>query len=215
MNAEAAAGGAVAAVRPGIRPPGWLAPAAAGVIAGAGLFDLLPTAAGSLGARSTLWAGAGIVAMLLATKLASVHQRWVGWAAGVGIAMHSALEGVAAAAGYGAGPGTGILTSLGLAAHLVPESLALFAIFTATGVSARRAVLGCCLPWALLIGGFAASQHVLTGSDALLSGTPMAFGAGAFIGLACLILFLHSGSILRNLAVCSVAAIWVAGQHLF
>jgi zinc transporter ZupT len=213
-TAQAVASSGALVIRPAIRLPRWLAPAAAGVFVGAGLFDLLPTAARALGAEAAIWAAAGLLVMVLATRLRSVEHRWLAWAAGIGIAMHSIVEGLAAATGYGAGLAAGLVTSAGLAAHLVPESLALFGLLTASGASLRRAVLGGCLPWALVIIGFATSQHLLTASDDLLWGRSMGFGAGAFVALAGLILFRNSGSLPRRLAFCSLAAVWVASQHL-
>ena len=197
-----------------IRFPRWLMPAAAGVFAGAGLFDLLPTAARAVGAEAVIWAGAGLLVMLLATRLRSVQHRWLAWAASIGIAMHSIVEGMAAATGYGAGLAAGLMMSAGLAAHLVPESLALFGLLTASGASLRRAVLGGCLPWALLIIGFATSQRFLSAADDVLWGRSMGFGAGAFVALAGVILLRNSGSLPRRLAFSALAAVWVAGQHL-
>lgn len=201
---------------PGIRLPCWLPAVAAGILAGAALFDLLPAAHRSLGMQSFAWASAGAIAMFVAaSRLPHAGPQWLGWAAGAGVALHALAEGILAAAGFEAGAGAGVLTSLGLVAHLVPESLALFALLAAAGVGVRKAVLLCSMSWLLLISGFGAAQLAIPRLDTGSLAKAMALGAGAFLCVACLSAIRRSGPLLRNVGLASLAAVWVAAQHLF
>lgn len=209
-------------VRPAVEPTHvtlgratWLAPAAAGIFAGAGLFDLLPSAMGTLGNQALVWAAAGFGLLILATSLSSNADRtWIGWAAGLGIWLHSILEGVAAATGYGVSVAAGTLISVGLVVHLVPESLALFGILTSTGIPLRKALIGCSMPWALVLAGFAASQFLMPGLPPASLAGAMAFGAGAFVCLAGLSWVQRSGSPARNALIAILGVLWVAAHHL-
>ena len=193
----------------------WLAPAAAGIFAGAGLFDLLPSALGTLGGQAFTWAALGFGLVMLATSLTSGADRtWVGWAAGLGIWLHSILEGVAAATGYGVSLAAGIVISVGLVVHLVPESLALFGLLTSTGITYRKALIGCSTPWALVVAGFAASQLLMPGLPSASLGGAMAFGAGAFVALAGMSWGRRSGSPMRNVLIATLGILWVAAHHL-
>lgn len=193
----------------------WLAPAAAGIFAGAGLFDLLPSAVAALGSQAFVWAATGFGLMMLATTLSSSADRtWIGWAAGLGIWLHSILEGVAASTGYGVSLTAGILVSVGLVVHLVPESLALFALQTGTGISYRKAWIGCSIPWALVLAGFIASQLFMPGVPPASLGNAMAFGAGAFVSLAGLSWSQRTGSPVRNVLIATLGILWVAAHHL-
>jgi len=193
----------------------WLAPAAAGIFAGAGVFDLLPSALGTLGGHAFTWAALGFGLVMLATSLTSGADRaWVGWAAGLGIWLHSILEGVAAATGYGVSLAAGVVISVGLVVHLVPESLALFGLLTTTGVSYRKALIGCSTPWALVVAGFAASQLLMPGLHSASLGGAMAFGAGAFVAMAGLSWGRRSGSPMRNALIAALGVLWVAAYHL-
>jgi zinc transporter ZupT len=193
----------------------WLAPAAAGIFAGAGLFDLLPSAFASVGSQAFIWAATGFGLMMLGATLSSSTDRtWIGWAAGLGIWLHSILEGVVAATGYGVSLTAGIVVSVGLIVHLVPESLALFALQTGTGISYRKALIGCAMPWALVLAGFAASQFLMPGVPPASLGSAMAFGAGAFVSLAGLSWGQRTGSPLRNALIAAIGILWVAAHHL-
>lgn len=193
----------------------WLVPTAAGIFAGAALFDLMPYALGSVGGEALVWGSAGFGLTLLAALVArNADRRWIGWAAGLGIWVHSILEGVAAGTGFGVGLAAGILISVGLVVHLVPESLALFGVLSGIGIASRKALICCGTPWLLVMAGFVASQSVLTDLPPAALGGPLAFGAGAFLSLAGLSWGGRSGSTGRNILFALLGVLWVAAQHL-
>lgn len=195
-------------------PAVWLTPAVAGVILGAGLFDLLPSAFAAVGNQTIAWAGAGLGLMMLVSAMASrTNGRLIGWAAGLGIWLHSILEGIAAGTGYGVSLSTGILISIGLVVHLVPESLALFGLLTNAGLPARRALIGSAIPWLLVVAGFFVAQAVMPAVAPAPLGRAMAFGAGVFIALAGLSWGQRSGSLTRNVCLAALGVAWVAIQH--
>lgn len=133
------------------RGAGWLAPAAAGVLLGASIFDLIPSAFATIGNQTIGWAAAGLSTMIFATALASnANRRWVGWAAGIGIWLHSLLEGFTAGTGYGFGAYAGVLISIRPGGASDPGKLGLVRpvvkLRTAhpQGINRLRSSLGAC-----------------------------------------------------------------------
>ncbi len=123
-----------AAVEPEVAKAGRAAPLiplAAGVFLGVVIFDALPVSLAAVAGWAWLWAGLGFALMVGSGRLAKGRGPvWAARAAGVGVALHSVLEGVAAGAGLKVGAGGGVLLVAGLIMHLVPESVALYAVFT-------------------------------------------------------------------------------------
>ncbi|MGQ0678319.1 MAG: hypothetical protein ACT4OM_01440 [Actinomycetota bacterium] len=202
--------------------PGWLAPAAAGVFAGTALFDLLPAAAAA-GGGTAGWAAAGLATMAAITSLSARNgRRWVSYLAMAGVWMHSILEGLVAAAGFAApsalgskaGLAAGLLVSLGLVSHLIPESLALFGLLNGCGARFRRAVTGSVAPWLLVIAGFATGQLWLDGRPAPVLGAAIAFGGGAFLWLARLSWGRRTATASRSAAASLIGMLWIAALHL-
>lgn len=192
----------------------WMAPVAAGIFVGALAFDALPAALGSIGGWAWVWAAAGLGLMVASTRLAQGRRSgWAAWAATLGIWFHSILEGVAGGTGAGIGADGSILLAAGLVVHLIPESVALFAVLTGSGVPAGRARGRCAVIWALVIGGYLGSQQMVADVPAAPLGLAMALAAGTFAFLAWV---LWQQRVRGNGAWVGaiLGVLWVAALHL-
>ena len=98
--------------------------------------------------------------------------------------LHSFLEGVVTATGYGVSTTLGVLLSFGLIAHLIPEATALVAVLRRSGLSARSSVARSALSWVLVAAGFLLVRFFLPLLPPPLLGVGMAFGAGGLVYLA-------------------------------
>ncbi len=158
-----------------------LIPLAAGVFLGVVIFDALPMSLDAVAGRAWLWAGLGFALMVGSGRLAKGRTAaWAASAAGIGVALHAVLEGVAAGAGLKVGAGGGVLLVTGLIMHLVPESVALYAVLTRAGLSSGAALLRCAGTWAMVAAGFAGSQLWL--ADAGASARPLGIAMGVATG---------------------------------
>ncbi len=199
---------------PAVSRSAWMAPVAAGIFVGALAFDALPSALGSIGGWAWLWAAAGLGLMVVSSRLAQTRSSgWAAWAATLGIWFHSLLEGVAGGTGAGLGAGGSILLAAGLVIHLIPESLALYAVLTGSGVPAGRALGRCAVTWALVTAGYLGSQQMLTDVPAAPLGFAMALAAGTFAFLAWM-LWQHRGRGNGAWAGAILGVLWVAALHL-
>ncbi|MEX0791390.1 MAG: hypothetical protein WD178_11510, partial [Actinomycetota bacterium] len=128
-----------------------LIPLAAGVFLGVVIFDALPMSLSAVAGWAWLWAGLGFALMVGSGRLAKGRTpAWAARAAVIGVGFHATLEGIAAGAGLQVGAGSGVLLMTGLMMHLVPESVALFAVFTRAGLSSGRAALQCAGTWVMV-----------------------------------------------------------------
>ena len=158
-----------------------LVPLAAGIFVGVLAFDALPMALGAVGAWAWLWAALGLGLMLISSRWGRGRApAWAAGAASLGVWLHAILEGFAAGAGMKVGAGGGVLLLTGLMVHLIPESVALYAVLTKAGLRARRALLRCAATWAMVVAGFAGSQLSLV--DAGASAKPLGLAMGVAVG---------------------------------
>jgi zinc transporter ZupT len=163
----------------------WLAPLAAGIFAGAAAFEVLPYASRRVGVSAAVWALAGLAGFIALHKgLDRLGHQGRSWASTFGMWLHSFLEGVVTGTAYGVSVALGVLLSVGLAAHLIPEAMALVAVLRSAGVSIRQAVLRGALSWALVGVGFLVVRFFLPLLPPPVLGAGMAFGAGGLIYLA-------------------------------
>lgn len=192
----------------------WMAPVAAGIFVGALAFDALPSALGSIGGWAWVWAGAGLGLMVASSRLAQGRNSgWAAWAATLGIWFHSILEGVASGTGAGVGTGGSILLAAGLVVHLIPESVALYAVLIGSRVPAGRALGRCAVTWALVVVGYLASQQTVSDVPAAPMGLAMALAAGTFAFLAW-VLWQHRGRGNGAWFGAILGVCWVAVLHL-
>ncbi|GEM_PF-2753974 len=163
----------------------WLLPLAAGIFLGAALLEMLPEGLARAGAPAGLWAGAGLAVFLgVRVGLDLAGRRGIAWVATLGIWFHSFLEGAIAASSYGVNLLVGLLVSLGLILHLIPEVAAVIALLTAVGLSLRQALWRNLLTWAMIGLGFVVVALLLPGLPPSTLGSALAFAGGGFLALA-------------------------------
>jgi zinc transporter ZupT len=163
----------------------WLVPLAAGVFAGAATFEVFPYALRRAGIGAAAWGLAGLVAFVVIHRgLDALGRQGASGASTLGLWMHSFMEGVVTATGYGVSVALGVLLSIGLIAHLAPEAVALVPLLRRAGCSLRQAVLRAAASWGLCACGFLAVRFVLPLLPPPVLGAGMAFGAGGLVYLA-------------------------------
>lgn len=163
----------------------WVVPLAAGIFGGAAAFEVLPSALRTAGFLAVVWVTAGLAAFIAIHKgVDALGHQGASWASTLGMWLHSFLEGVVTATGYGVSVTLGVLLSVGLAAHLVPEATALVAVLRRTGTSSRQAVLRAAASGVLVVAGFLVVRYFLPLLAPPLLGAGMAFGAGGLLYLA-------------------------------
>ena len=120
---------------------------AAGVLLGTTFLELLPEALAGAGARSGLVLGvvlASLVGMLAVEWWLRGRPRRRGGLAGVLLgadALHNVADGAAIAAAFLISPRLGLVTSVAVIAHEVPEEIADYVVLRQGGMTRRRAVL--------------------------------------------------------------------------
>ncbi|CAN5842966.1 hypothetical protein BH23ACT12_BH23ACT12_19350 [soil metagenome] len=194
-----------------------LIPPAAGIFLGVVIFDALPKSLGAVAGWAWLWAGLGFATMVVSGRLAKGRTpAWAATAAGIGVWLHALLEGVAAGAGLKVGAGGGALLMTGVIMHLVPESVALYAVFTRAGLAPGRAALRCAGTWAMVAVGFAGSQLWLVdaGGSARPLGVAMGVATGSFAFMAWVLWQQRSRSTGFAWMGALLGLAWVAATHL-
>lgn len=163
----------------------WVVPLAAGIFAGAAAFEVLPDAFRNAGWVALAWGLAGLGVFIGIHKgLDALGHQGASWAATLGMWLHSFLEGLVTATGYGVSLTLGVLLSVGLIAHLMPEATALVALLRRTGVTTRQAVIRAAASWSLVIAGFLVVRYLLPLLSPPVLGAGMAAGAGGLVYLA-------------------------------
>jgi len=162
---------------------------AAGVLLGTTFFDLLPEALARSGGRAGLILGvvlASLVSMLIVEGALRGRPRREGSLAGVLLgadALHNVADGAAIAAAFLISPRLGLVTSVAVIAHEVPEEVADYVFLRQGGMGRRRAVLA--MAAVQLTAGIGAALTVA--GSALWSGVAgvvLALAAGTFLHIA-------------------------------
>ena len=208
---------AVAPAPPLPRRAAWALGPAAGIFVGVVVFDGLPAAFGAVGPAALLWALGGFALIAMSGRLSHKSApRWAA-AAGAGVWLHSLLEGLAAGAGMGAGAGRagGFLVLLGLMVHLIPESVALFAISTDAGLPPARAIGRCAVTWVVLGAGLLIARMFLGEVPARPLGAAMGLAAGTFLYLAWRLWQRRGADQGAAGAGALLGLLWVAAIHLY
>ena len=163
----------------------WLVPLAAGIFAGAAAFEVFPYALRRAGTGAVAWGLGGLIAFVAIHRgLEALGHQGASGASTLGMWLHSFLEGVVTATGYGVSVALGVLLSLGLIAHLLPEAMALVAVLRRAGLSIRQGAVRSALSWALCACGFLVVRFFLPLLPPPVLGAGMAFGAGGLTYLA-------------------------------
>ena len=185
----------------------------AGTMLGAAFLHLLPESLETLGdlLPFQLTLASFIVFFLLERFLHWRHchdkehltKHTVGTLNLIGDAIHNFLDGVLIAASFAAGPGLGIIATLAIALHEIPQEIGDFAVLIHSGFSRKRAlVFNILVSFTCIAGGilgYIASRTVTTFANYLV---PVAAGGFIYIAAADLIPDLkHENSSKRIAAV--------------
>jgi len=175
---------------------------AAGVLLGTTFLDLLPEALARSGGRGTLVLGvvlASVVSMLVLEWALRGRPRQHGGLAGVLLgadAIHNVADGAAIAAAFLVSRRLGLVTSVAVIAHELPEEIADYVFLRQGGMTRRRAVLAM------------AAVQLTAGLGAALT----VAGAALWSGLAAAVLALAAGTFLHIVEVDLVPLLLDAGQ---
>jgi ZIP family zinc transporter/zinc and cadmium transporter len=167
---------------------------AAGFLISVSLIDLLPGAIERSGSG-------GAIAALIAYVLVHITQHTIGghfhfgeethevssivsMTALVGLLMHTFVDGVAVASGFGVSQGFGALVFVGVFLHKFPEGLAISSLFLAAGQGRRRALLAAAALGAATIAGVAMTSQVAALRD---HGLALAAGVTLYVGMSNLV----------------------------
>ena len=163
----------------------WLLPLVAGIFLGAAVFEMMPEALERAGLSAWLWLATGLITFVAVRNgLDLLGRHGMAWAATLGIWLHSFLEGAVTASSYGINLITGLIVSIGLILHLIPEVSAVIALLVAAGLTIRDALIRNGITWFLIVVGFLAVALLLPDLSPAVLGAALAFGAGGFLYLA-------------------------------
>jgi zinc and cadmium transporter len=167
---------------------------AAGFMVSVALLDLAPEAIAQHGDNAALLILAGFLLVHLTQHTLVPHfhfgeerhevGRGVGMSALAGMLLHTFVDGVAIASGFGVDPKLGLIVFVAILLHKFPEGLAISSIFLASGATRERAMIaGASLGIATILGA------VLTSVSAPLEayGIPLAAGVGLYVAASNLI----------------------------
>ena len=167
---------------------------AAGFMIAVAMIDLLPEALSRGGHVAAIVALGGYLAVHITQHVIGTHFHFgeethhvseaVSVAALVGLLLHTFVDGVAVASGFGIGGAVGALVFTAVILHKVPEGLAISSLFLAAGQGRRRAFLAACALGVATIFGV-----VLTDSIGVLRDHGLALSAGVtlYVGMSNLV----------------------------
>jgi len=159
---------------------------ASGALLAAALLDLLPDAYASRGAATLPWLFGAMLVLAGLEHILGSHEEGKHSASPYALlasdAVHNFGDGIAIAAAFTASLHLGIITSLAVIVHEVPEELADYAVLRESHMGKRRAL------WALLIvqmtAAIGALVTLLGASLVHREGVLLALAAGTFLYIA-------------------------------
>lgn len=199
---------------------------AAGTFFAAAFFDLLPEALGQLDAATVLpTVLAGILSFFVIEKLILWHhhhdvhakttERPFGYLNLIGDGIHNFLDGAAIAASFMASVHLGLVTTLVIIAHEIPQEISDFTLLIYSGFSKKKALL---FNFVVALTAVLGSALFYFFAAAVQNMVPLAlaFTAGAFIYIACADLLpeLHKEKNMKKstvqfvLIIAGIALIW-------
>jgi zinc and cadmium transporter len=167
---------------------------AAGFMIAVAMIDLLPEALARGGHVAAVVALGGYLAVHLTQHVIGTHFHFgeethqvseaVSVAALAGLLLHTFVDGVAVASGFGIGGAVGALVFTAVILHKLPEGLAISSLFLAAGQGKGRALLAACALGAATIAGV-----VLTDQLGALRehGLALAAGVTLYVGMSNLV----------------------------
>lgn len=187
-----------------------LASFAAGALLGAAFLDLLPEAVTLGRAHDTVWALAGFLAFYaLGAVVTSFHRQALVPLVIIGDTLHNFLDGIVIGGTFLAGVPLGIVTSLAVAAHEVPQEVGDFAILLNAGMSRRRVLaVNIASATVTIIGALLAWSGIVDITSIL--GPFLAATAGMFLFIALQLMPLKSiPAFLGGVVVIALATRWL------
>jgi len=166
----------------------------AGFMISVALLDLVPDAITANGEQAALIILLGYLLVHLTQHTLAPHFHFgeevhhvtkvVSFSALAGLILHTFVDGVAIASGFGVSQSLGLLVFLAILLHKLPEGLAISSLFLASGES-RRAALGASAALAIssLIGALLTQQVPILGQY----GLPLAAGVTLYVGASNLV----------------------------
>ena len=166
----------------------------AGFMISVALLDLTPDAITAQGEKAALIILLGYLLVHLTQHTLAPHfhfgeehhhvTKMVSFSALAGLMLHTFVDGVAIASGFGVSQALGMLVFLAILLHKLPEGLAISSLFLASGES-RGAALGAsaALAISILIGAVLTQQVPILGNY----GLPLAAGVTLYVGASNLV----------------------------
>jgi len=169
---------------------------AVGTLLGTAFFDLLPEAVNEIGEAAFTYMLLGIVAFFVIERYIFWHHchthsheiKPYTYLNLIGDAVHNFIDGAIIAAAYLSNFGLGIVTTLAIVLHEIPQEIGDFAILVHGGMSTRKALLYNFLSAVLAIVG-ALLTYVLASSIQNVLPVLLAFAGGGFLYIATADLF--------------------------
>lgn len=161
---------------------------AGGVLVATGMAEILPEAAD----LTTYWAVpalAGLVLLFIIEHFMAIHEcqeeacdiHGVGMISAMGIGVHSLIDGIVIAAGFQAGTAIGIIASLAVVVHELPEGVFTYGLLIANGETPKRSMI---ISWIVALAtpfGTVITFFALRGLGEGILGAMLAFSAGTFL----------------------------------
>ena len=167
---------------------------AAGFMIAVALIDLLPEALARGGHTAAVIALGGYIAVHITQHVVGTHFHFgeethhvseaVSVAALVGLLLHTFVDGVAVASGFGIGGAVGTLVFIAVVLHKVPEGLAISSLFLAAGQGRRRALLAASALGVATIAGALLTDQIGALRD---HGLALAAGVTLYVGMSNLV----------------------------
>ena len=179
---------------------------AAGALLAAAILDLLPEALAASGITTLPWLIGGIVVLALAEWALAGHQRRHGiapYAILTSDALHNFGDGVAIAAAFASSSRLGVITSLAVLVHELPEEIADYAILRSSKIAKRRALIALAL--VQLTAGLGAAATLLGIGVTGANGPVLALSAGTFLYIALVELLPGAGIVGLLLGIATIA----------
>ena len=170
----------------------YLVSFAAGIMLAASFFDLLPEAAEVGGVEIFLPAFLGVVTFFFLERFVlwfhhhdSLHDsKPAPILVLLGDAVHNFIDGVGIAAAFLLNPSLGVVTTLAIAAHEIPQEIADLGVLIHGGLGRAKALFFNLISGLTALVGAVAGYYFLANLEGLLPGL-LAFTAGMFIYIAC------------------------------
>lgn len=173
---------------------------AGGVLVGTTFFELLPEAS-SLNSNWIYAAAVGLIALFLVEHFMVIHEcheevcdvHTMGTVGAIGIGLHSLIDGIVIGVGFEVSFALGLLTSLAVIVHELPEGVFTYTLLIADQVPERRSLL---YSWIVALAtpiGAVITYLVLRELSPAILGIMLALAGGTFlyVGVADLLPQIH------------------------